>query len=173
MSIVIFSRPIRTGKTTELLSWCNRQNNIAGVLMPEMEGKRKILNFATKEIYEIECTDPANTEKELIRVGRFYFYADIFDQVNAILSKTPISSPGWIVIDEVGKLELAGRGFYVPVKELIRASQNNDLNSALLLVVRQNLLNETLAFFKIENYRLIHSLEGFSPLSRNDNHSVK
>ncbi|MBK8494577.1 MAG: hypothetical protein IPL50_05750 [Chitinophagaceae bacterium] len=65
MSIFILSAPVHSGKTTGLLKWCNRQDNIAGVLMPDMDGSRKIVNLHTKEIFAIECTDPLHTKEPL------------------------------------------------------------------------------------------------------------
>ncbi|MBK8494487.1 MAG: hypothetical protein IPL50_05245 [Chitinophagaceae bacterium] len=47
------------------MKWCNRQDNIAGVLMPDMDGSRKIVNLHTKEIFAIECTDPLHTKNRL------------------------------------------------------------------------------------------------------------
>ena len=47
MSIFIFSRPVHSGKTTELLHWCNQQKNIMGIAMPDINGSRKNKNTHT------------------------------------------------------------------------------------------------------------------------------
>jgi len=73
MSIYIFSRPIHSGKTTELLQWCNLQKNIAGILMPDINGSRKILDLLTKDVFDIECTDAINTKEQITSIGRFKF----------------------------------------------------------------------------------------------------
>ena len=83
MSIYIFSNPIHSGKTTALLEWCNGQENIAGVLMPDINGNRKIFDVNTKEIFDIECIDAANTTEPLISVGRFHFYSSAFEKANS------------------------------------------------------------------------------------------
>ena len=43
MSIIIFSRPVHSGKTTELMQWCEQvsiKQNVAGILMPDIDGSR-------------------------------------------------------------------------------------------------------------------------------------
>ena len=160
MSIILFSRKIGSGKTTELQEWCSRQNNIAGILMPDIEDKRKIFNLQTKEIVELECTDPDNCAEELIQVGRFYFYAAVFRQVNAILLQSLEAGPDWLVVDEVGKLELNRAGFFDALIEIITAHQNKTTASKILLVVRENLCDEVIGFFKIEDYMKVSDLKG-------------
>jgi len=112
MSIFIFSRPVHSGKTTELLQWCNRQQNIHGILMPDIYGSRKILDLQTKNIFDIECTDAANAGEPLTAVGRFHFYTATFEKANAILKAALNQSPEWHIICEAGKLELERKGFY-------------------------------------------------------------
>ena len=159
MSILLFSRPVRTGKTTELTDWCRNQKDIAGVLMPDTEGNRKIYNLATKEIFELECSDPGNAEEELISVGRFSFYADVFSKVNRILVDSLKDNPRWFVIDEVGKLELNKSGFYDAVSTIVNAYHNKTISSNILLVVRESLLNEVIEFFTIIDPLLVHDLK--------------
>ena len=159
MSIVIFSRPVRTGKTTELMTWCGRQNNITGVLMPDNEGTRKIINLSTNEVFNLECTDPADTDQELLKVGRFYFYASIFTRVNNDLVNMLKTNPHWMVLDEVGKLELNCSGFYDAVTAMISAHQHQTITSNILLVVRESLLNEVIGFFKIDTHQVVQNLQ--------------
>ena len=74
--------------------------------MPDINGSRKILDLYTKNIFDIECTDAANTKELLTVVGRFHFYTDAFEKANAIVLAALNERPGWLVIDEAGKLEL-------------------------------------------------------------------
>ena len=97
MSIYIFSRPVHSGKTTELLQWCNQQKNIAGILMPDINGSRKILDLQTKNMFDIECTDATNTKELLTAVGRFHFYTASFEKANAIVLAALNQTPGWLV----------------------------------------------------------------------------
>jgi nucleoside-triphosphatase THEP1 len=159
MSIFIFSRPVHSGKTTELLQWCNRQKNIAGVLMPDINGSRKILDLHTKEIFDIECTDAAITKEHITSVGRFHFYTTAFEKANAIVLAALNQMPGWLVIDEAGKLELDRKGFFGSIVKAVDLYNDNKVSGNLLITVREGLCNEVVSFFKIKNFRVIHQLE--------------
>lgn len=159
MSIFIFSRPIHSGKTTELLQWCNQQKNIAGVLMPDINGSRKILDLHTKAVFDIECTDAGNTKEHITSVGRFHFYTAAFEKANAIVLAALNQMPGWLVIDEAGKLELDGKGFYGSIVKAVDLYNDNKVPGNLLITVRESLYNEVVSFFKIKNFRVIHQLE--------------
>ena len=159
MSIYIFSRPIHSGKTTELLQWCRQQKNISGILMPDINGSRKILDLQTKNIFDIECTDAANTKELLTSVGRFNCYTDSFDKGNSIILTALNQKPGWLVIDEAGKLELEGKGFYESIVNAVDAYNNEKIAGNLLITVRESLCNKVISFFKIKNFQIVHQLE--------------
>ena len=50
--IYIFSRPVRTGKTTELKDWISHARRVAGVMMPDVDGTRKLAEIVSGDIYE-------------------------------------------------------------------------------------------------------------------------
>lgn len=158
MSIYIFSRPVHSGKTTELLQWCSQQKNIAGILMPDINGSRKILDLHTKEVFDIECADAANTKELLTSVGRFHFYTVAFEKANKIVLTALDQTPDWLVIDEAGKLELDGKGFYESIVKAVDL-YNNDKPGNLLITVRESLSTEVISFFKVKNVQVIHQLE--------------
>jgi len=155
MSIFILSAPVHSGKTTGLLKWCNRQDNIAGVLMPDMDGSRKIVNLLTKDIFAIECTDPLHTKEPLTAIGRYYFYTAAFEKANHILLQALNQKSGWLVIDEAGKLELDGKGFYEPLVKAVDFYSNGKNPGNLLITVRDSLCDAVISFFKINNCRVI------------------
>ncbi len=155
MNIVIFSNPIRSGKTTRLQQWCDQKKNIAGILMPDINGKRNILDIKTAATFEIECSDPENTDKELVNIGRYYFYWEAFEKANSMLLQEITQMGDWLIIDEVGKLEIIGKGFYPAVKAIITAASYKNL----LLVVREGLCEAVVSFFKITDYKLINDLD--------------
>lgn len=159
MSIYIFSRPIHSGKTTELLKWCNQQKNIAGILMPDINGSRKILDLYSKNMFDIECTDAPNTKERLISVGRFHFYSTAFEKANAIVLAALNQTPDWLVIDEAGKLELDGKGFYESIEKAVEIYNDDNAAGNLLITVRESLCEEVISFFKIKDARVIHQLQ--------------
>ncbi len=156
MSIFIFSQPIHSGKTTQLLHWCNQQKNVTGILMPDIDGKRKILDLETKELFTIECDNPSDSPEELITVGKYHFYATAFKKANTILLSALSRNPQLLVIDEVGKLELEGKGFYPGVKKAIEDHEKKLISTQLILVVREGLYDEAVNFFKIKDHTLVH-----------------
>ena len=158
MSIYIFSRPVHSGKTTELLQWCSQQKNIAGILMPDINGSRKILDLHTKEVFDIECTDAANTKELLTSVGRFHFYTVAFEKANKIILTALDQTPDWLVIDEAGKLEMDGKGFYESIVKAVDL-YNNDKPGNLMITVRESLSTEVISFFKVKNVQVIHQLK--------------
>ncbi len=159
MSIYIFSRPIHSGKTTELLQWCNQQKNISGILMPDLNGERKIIDVQTKEVFDIECIDPLQTTEPLTSVGRFHFYTASFERANSILINAVNQNPDWLVIDEAGKLELESKGFYQSIIKAVALQDSKRNSGNLLIAVRESLCDEVISFFKIKDCHIIHKLE--------------
>jgi nucleoside-triphosphatase THEP1 len=157
MSIFIFCRQVRSGKTTELLKWSKTQNDVAGILMPDINGVRKMLDLKTGNVFDAQCNDPSQVKEELITVGHFHFYKSAFEKANNILFHAAFESHDYIIIDEVGKLELGKKGFYDATKELIEIYQNQYSEKDLLLVVRKNLEDSVITAFKIKRYTVIHS----------------
>lgn len=159
MSIYLFSRPIRSGKTTELLHWCNQQKNIYGILMPDINGDRKIFDLHTKEIFDIECKDVINTNEPLISVGKFHFYTSAFSKANLIISSALKQKPGWLVIDEGGKLELDKKGFYPAIREAVEFYSDHHIPGNLLITVRDSLCTAIIEFFALKDCIVVHRLD--------------
>ena len=159
MSIFIFSRPVHSGKTTQLLHWCNQQKNVMGIAMPDINGSRKIIDLHTKNIFDIECTDVANTTEPLISVGRFHFYALAFEKANSIILHSLSQNPPWLVIDEAGKLELDGKGFYNSLSKAAKVYSTNKSSGNLLITVRDYLCTDVISFFNLTDYKIIHRFE--------------
>lgn len=160
MSIYIFSKPIQSGKTSELLEWCNFQKNINGILMPDINGCRKMLDIGTKEIFDAECFDAVNTKELLTSIGRFNFYTAAFEKANSILLHALSKNPDWLVIDEMGKLELKEEGFYKSIVESAKKYSDKTHSGNLLITVRDSLFEEVISFFSIKNFKVINSLDG-------------
>ncbi len=157
MSIIIFSRPVHSGKTTELLEWCKQQPGIAGILMPDIDGHRNVLDLRSNETFPIQCANPEQAEDEpLTVVGKFHFYSKAFERANMILIDTLESDPEWLVIDEAGKLELEGKGFYPSIKRAAELYTNEQRQGNLLITVRESLCNEVIRFLGLKDYMVVH-----------------
>ena len=159
MSIYIFSGPVHSGKTTALQQWCEqigKTKAVAGILMPDINGSRKIYDIKTKEIFDIECTDPEHTTGSLTTVGRYHFYNATFEKANAIIADAASAASDILVIDEVGKLELEGKGLYDSTKNSIETEAYKSGNKLIILVVRDYLYAQVVSFFNIKQHILIH-----------------
>ena len=159
MSIIIFSRPIHSGKTKELLQWCSHKKNIYGILMPDINGYRKILDLHTKEVFDIECADPENSSEPLTTIGRFHFYSKAFDKANSIILDALGKNPAWLLIDEAGKLELEQKGFYNAIQKAVAVYKDKEAPGNLIITVRDSLYGEVIRFFNLGDCRVIHNLE--------------
>lgn len=135
--IYILTGPIQTGKTTSLLNWAAKRNDVYGILTPIIKGKRVFMNAHTKEQFLMEATEEEN---ETLVVGRFTFSKANFQKAIQII-RNGISKNEWLIIDEIGPLELSGQGFHDVLIEALQSFEGK-----LLLVVREK--DETLTKVK-------------------------
>lgn len=145
--IYILTGAIRSGKTTALLHWSKSRNDVDGLLCPDdANGKRYFLKLKNKTIFKLEAE--AETEA-IVTIGNFKFLRSAFNEANDYLileaSKT---EPKYLIIDEIGKLELKNEGLNVSTKALISQFKSND-NTHLILVVRDYLLDAVLEHYGI------------------------
>ena len=116
------------------------------------------MDIHTKKVFDIECKDPTATTQVLTVVGRFHFYSAAFEKANSILIKALEQEPGWLVIDEAGKLELEKKGLYRGIIQAID-HYNSTASGNLLIIVRESLCAEVISFFKLRDAQVIHKLQ--------------
>jgi len=158
--IYIFSRPVKTGKTSELKDWISHERKVAGVMMPDIEGTRKLAEILSGDIYDFEVQEPG---EGIVTVGQYHFKEEIFQKGREILlgkHKVPIE---WVVVDEVGPLEIrGGAGFEPAVSEVIKDYKEGSRHGKLLLVVRDTVLKEMQEHYGLEEATVVNSLEELS-----------
>lgn len=137
--IILLTAPIGSGKTTSLIQWSD-ENNVCGILTPVVAGKRFFMNAATKEQFPME----ASGGEETLSVGKFVFSKAGFEQAVLII-RDAIHQEGWLIIDEIGPLELRGEGFHDIVKEVLAKRKEK-----IILVVREGLAQQVKDHFGIE-----------------------
>lgn len=147
--IYILTGAIRSGKTTALLHWFKNRNDVDGLLCPDdANGKRYFLKLKNKTIFKLEAEAEAETEA-IVAIGNFKFLRSAFNEANDYLileaSKTERQ---YLIIDEIGKLELKNEGLHVSTKALISQFKSNG-NTHLILVVRDYLLDAVLEHYGI------------------------
>lgn len=144
--IYILTGAIQTGKTTALVNWCTGKKDISGILTPVINGKRFFMDVFTEEQFAMEA---AGNEKEILSVGRFHFSKAAFERAIQIIRRS-IGQPGWLIIDEMGPLELGGEGFYNVTREVLKAHSYK-----LILVVRDGFVDKVTGRFKLPGYTVI------------------
>ncbi len=147
-TIYILSRPIQTGKTTSLIEWSSSGKDVFGILTPVMDGKRVFMNAETKEKFSME----AEENEEALLVGKYRFSKKNFERAEQVI-RDAINKDGWLVIDEIGPLELNGKGFSTVLQEVLHKGKGN-----LLLIVRQGLTERVKEYFQIENGTVVNNI---------------
>ena len=130
---------IQTGKSSALMRWVKGKRQIFGVISPIGPDKKRFffeIQTQRRIIMQAETND-ANT----ISVGRYHFFNSAFKKANAILQQNAKEeNNGYIIVDELGKLELKNQGLDVSVREVIkRTRQDSQLHA--ILVVRTSLIS--------------------------------
>lgn len=147
--IYILTGNIHSGKTSGLLHWVQNRNDVYGILSPVINGKRFFQDVNTKNIFLMECEAD---EKEVLEVGKYMFSKSAFLRAEKIILSALKQQAGWLIIDEIGPLELKGKGLADVLKEVL--SKNSQLK--ILLVIREHLLGEITAYFGISTYTLFN-----------------
>ncbi len=139
--IIILSGPVHSGKTTfvekSLKRWASRGLAFGGFL------SIAVLNTPGDTEYDLLDLKEGrrlpflrrNGEPDWERMGPFYFVPSTFEIARSLILHARPSE--LLIIDEVGPLELEGRGLWPALKDVL-------LNPGLrmLLVVRENILED-------------------------------
>jgi nucleoside-triphosphatase THEP1 len=145
--IFYITGPIQSRKTTQLTSWCAGRTDTGGLLSPVLSGKRCFLDIRTQACHPMEAE---MNETEIQQVGRYTFSARIFAWANTVLLEN-FRNPEikWLVIDEIGPLELQGKGLEPALQTIF-----NDLPPHLhiILVIREKILENVLEVFDLKRY---------------------
>lgn len=147
MKVFILSGDIQSGKTTTLMKWASSRRDVHGILTPVSNGNRMFYDIASGDYFPMEA--PA-AETDPLRVGRFLFSRQAFSRAETVMMKG-LYSTHWLVVDEIGPLELRGEGFFPVINEILK---HKDLQLNLLLVVRAPLLQEVIRFFCLDGFPL-------------------
>jgi nucleoside-triphosphatase THEP1 len=146
--IHILTGPVRTGKTTRLMAWSRERDDVDGFLSPDVDGLRTIYHIRTRAYFPFEAS-PGTPEHEGVAIGRFVFHRGAFERARGILAGALESPPGWLVVDEVGKLEMRGEGLEPGLGVVIERYRGPG-ERGLVLVVRDSLLEMAVARYRID-----------------------
>jgi nucleoside-triphosphatase len=152
--ITILSGPIHSGKTSRLLTWADQQHQVSGLAAPVRNGLKVLYDLNTKGVYPFQVAWPAPTVPPggQIGTGKYIFSTAAFQKAAGILLRALEQDPQWLVIDEIGPLELTGQGYEPAAGRIIREYCTANREGTLLLVVRDTLLQRVLEHYAIVHY---------------------
>lgn len=153
--IILFTGPIHTGKTSKLEIFLTDKVNVAGLLCPDIDGWRHIRflsNNVQKPLQVIEDYE------EKITIGKYHFDAKIMMEASDYLSKLAVAANDYIIIDEIGKLELIDKGFEPGLSKLITNFKEAKKKPLLILVVRDYLLDEVIQKYGLNDPNIVFEL---------------
>jgi nucleoside-triphosphatase THEP1 len=157
--VYIISGAVNSGKTSKMLEIYHKlaPGKTAGFISPKLyhnqtflgyeivklpDGPRKTLALLSSE-YADDFSDPFQFGQFIFSQQAFLFGETIICQ---LLEDVSVKD---IYIDEIGPLELAGRGFCNILSKVLQADKN------LYLCVRTNCLKAFLNSFNISKYKII------------------
>jgi nucleoside-triphosphatase THEP1 len=139
--VLVLSGPVHGGKTTFLERrvplWAGRGLGCAGFLSPAAIGPGGAPGYDLLEIATgrrrpyLRTEGPAAAE----RVGPYVFVPEALERARAILREA--GGPELLIVDEVGPLELEGRGLWLALEDALRRRAGKTL-----LVAREGILAE-------------------------------
>lgn len=138
-NIFILTCEKHSGKTTALLQWIKDKEKIAGILSPDVNSVRHFYDIEKGNYFTMLAT----ANEEPLPVGKYIFSKAAFDKANSILLSIKNK---FIIIDEIGPLELTGNGFADTVKIILQEKSYSNL----LLVVRNELVHDVVNYFSLQ-----------------------
>ncbi|MBK9255585.1 MAG: hypothetical protein IPM42_08880 [Saprospiraceae bacterium] len=149
--IYILSGPIRSGKTTALQKWlAENQIRAGGFLTPDQDGKRIIYDIELNSGYPLEVHE--SLSRNIIKVGHFTFDNDIFLQFSDMTIRQCMDGKEWIILDEIGKLEITEQGFHKLTEGLLLLKKPHQ---KYLFVIRDTLVDQVVKKYNIQNATIL------------------
>jgi len=145
--IQILTGPVHSGKTTKLMQWAAVHKNIDGIFQPVIDDKRFIYHISSRTLKILEAAE-AQPENELIIIGKYKFRKSVFDWAQNILLDCLDKKLDWLIIDEIGPLELEGKGLEPAISKIF--NQIDKLNGNVLCVVRDSILGKFAEHYRLE-----------------------
>jgi len=96
--------------------------------------------------------EPGSQEAQ--KIGKFNFSSKSFEIINQLLiNDMKRTDLNWIVIDEIGPLEMKGKGLNKALIHMLKNKKNVPMN--ILLVIRKKLLDEVINHYSIQDFDII------------------
>jgi nucleoside-triphosphatase THEP1 len=142
--LLILTGPIQSGKSTALQAWA-KTRNVGGIISPIVNGCRVFYTPALDEHFDFEASKVTD---ETISVGQYHFYKEAFHRANTIIENS--MNCDWLIIDEIGPLELKGEGLCRALTKVLTTS-----SPSVVFVVRDTLIEKVVDHFNLQNVKCI------------------
>jgi len=150
--INILTGEIGTGKTTRLMRWAASQKNIDGIFQPVIDEKRFVYHIGSRTLKPLETSETTN----ITSIGKYNFSNQTFAWSQNILSECSAKNLDWIIVDEIGPLELDGKGLEPAISKLLADREN--IKAQILCVVRESILEKFIKHYGLQNDYLIFEM---------------
>jgi len=147
--INILSGPIATGKTTRLMTWVKMQSGCSGIMAPVINQKRHLYSISLNESRLLEVDKKASADEATVCIGRYCFLESTFQWARTELLRAIRENPQFLVIDEIGPLELSGNGLEPVIGDAVRLSAMKP-QITQLWVVRKTLVAKVIRHYDLE-----------------------
>jgi len=155
-TIYIIAGPVKSGKSTKIFEWVRNQPGVSGILSLLIDGKKHIFSISDETK---ECLETVNEDGVI--VGRYMFDQKVFEWAQRKLTNELNNATRFLIIDEIGYLELKGEGLEPMLSTIIKAVDKRD-DITLILVVRESLLNQVIEHYNIYNYKIINDIKSLT-----------
>ncbi|MDQ7817508.1 MAG: nucleoside-triphosphatase [Melioribacteraceae bacterium] len=152
--ILICTGPVKSGKTTLLMQWATTHKSIDGIFQPVIDEKRFLYHIGSRTLKALET----NSEMNTFIIGNYRFSNESFDWAKNLLLDCFEKEIDWLIIDEVGPLELEGKGLEPAVSKIL--NERARLKCMIICVVREKLLDQFLIHYKLNNsYKIFNAAQ--------------
>lgn len=145
-NIFIHTGEIKSGKTTRLQKWIEDNPDSDGILSPIINGKRYITRIKSRNSKLLDY-DGKGDNVNLTTIGNKCFFSSSFEWGRKELYNAYLQKPNWLIIDEIGPLELKGEALEPIVNEILQDCISSNIN--IILVIRKSLLDVVIEHYKL------------------------
>ncbi|MBK0381573.1 hypothetical protein I5M32_01250 [Pedobacter sp. SD-b] len=152
--IFLFSDSIQSGKTSAVLGWVKNRKNVSGILTPDIDGVRMLYDVKYHTYHPFETN--VNELREVEVIGRFVFLKSAFKKAIAIFYEALRRKTEWLIIDEIGKLELADKGLEPALSLVLENFSANSPETKIIIIVRDYLLDATIKKYGFKDAEIVN-----------------
>ncbi len=148
--LYLLTGPVHSGKTSSLSDSIKDITSIGGFICPDKDGLRYLKNIHDGTIHRFQIANQESDDDILI--GKYIFSKSGFETARSILQSAINQDFEYLIIDEIGQLELQGKG----LEPSLSLTLNNIKNTKIILVVRDYLLDEVIHHYQLTTAKIIN-----------------